>query len=219
MCGVFGIYDRSAPDRDVARLTFFGLYALQHRGQESAGIAVADGEPGDAMKDMGLVSQVFDEPNCARCAGDWRSATRATRPPARRVGERPAGRPAPVGRTASRSATTATWSTRPSCARSCATRASGSQLDHRHRADRALIARPRRATWDERSPTPWPQMRGRLRLVVLTERRSCSASATRAASARSSLGRLDDGWVLASETCALDTIGARARSARSSRAS
>ena len=40
MCGIFGLY---APDRDVARLAYFGLYALQHRGQESAGIAVADG--------------------------------------------------------------------------------------------------------------------------------------------------------------------------------
>ncbi len=58
MCGVFGIY---APDRDVARLTYFGLYALQHRGQESAGIAVADGRRITAVRELGLVSQVFDE--------------------------------------------------------------------------------------------------------------------------------------------------------------
>jgi len=57
-CGVFGIY---APGEDVARLTFFGLYALQHRGQESAGIAVSDGRTINAHKAMGLVSQVFDE--------------------------------------------------------------------------------------------------------------------------------------------------------------
>jgi len=62
MCGVFGIYaPPDAPDRGVARLTFFGLFALQHRGQESAGIAVSDGERITAMKEMGLVSQVFDE--------------------------------------------------------------------------------------------------------------------------------------------------------------
>ncbi len=61
MCGIFGIHDPiGAPDRDVARLTFFGLYALQHRGQESAGIAVSDGRRVTAMKDMGLVNQVFD---------------------------------------------------------------------------------------------------------------------------------------------------------------
>ena len=57
-CGVFGIY---APEMDVARLTFFGLFALQHRGQESAGIAVTDGARIDVHKDMGLVSQVFEE--------------------------------------------------------------------------------------------------------------------------------------------------------------
>ena len=57
-CGVFGVY---APGEDVAKLTYFGLYALQHRGQESAGIATADGEHILVFKDMGLVSQVFDE--------------------------------------------------------------------------------------------------------------------------------------------------------------
>jgi amidophosphoribosyltransferase len=59
-CGVFAIY---APDEDVARLTFFGLYALQHRGQESAGIAVANGRRINLYKEMGLVAQVFDEEN------------------------------------------------------------------------------------------------------------------------------------------------------------
>lgn len=59
-CGIFGIY---APHEDVARLTFFGLYALQHRGQESAGIAVSDGRRIHLHKDMGLVAQVFNEDN------------------------------------------------------------------------------------------------------------------------------------------------------------
>jgi amidophosphoribosyltransferase len=57
-CGVFAIY---APEMDVARLTFFALFALQHRGQESAGIAVTDGIRLTVHKDMGLVSQVFEE--------------------------------------------------------------------------------------------------------------------------------------------------------------
>ena len=70
MCGVFGIYDPPGQtDRDVARLTYFGLYALQHRGQESAGIAVSDGSRVIAMKDMGLVSQVFDEPRISGLSG------------------------------------------------------------------------------------------------------------------------------------------------------
>ena len=58
MCGIFGIH---APDRDVARLTYFGLFALQHRGQESAGIAVSDEGRVTALRDMGLVTQVFSE--------------------------------------------------------------------------------------------------------------------------------------------------------------
>ena len=57
-CGVFGIY---APGEDVARLTFFGLYALQHRGQESAGIATSDGEHLSIRTRIGLVSQAFTE--------------------------------------------------------------------------------------------------------------------------------------------------------------
>jgi amidophosphoribosyltransferase len=65
-CGVFGIY---APGEDVARLTFFGLYALQHRGQESAGIAVSDGKKINAHKQMGLVSQIFDEQSLAPLKG------------------------------------------------------------------------------------------------------------------------------------------------------
>ncbi len=57
-CGVFGVW---APGEEVAKLTYFGLYALQHRGQESAGIAVADGNRILVYKDMGLVAQVFSE--------------------------------------------------------------------------------------------------------------------------------------------------------------
>ncbi|WP_114855543.1 amidophosphoribosyltransferase [Brachybacterium sp. YJGR34] len=57
-CGVFGVF---APGEDVSKLTYYGLYALQHRGQESAGIATSDGEQILVYKDMGLVSQVFDE--------------------------------------------------------------------------------------------------------------------------------------------------------------
>jgi amidophosphoribosyltransferase len=57
-CGVFGVY---APGRGVAHLTFDGIFALQHRGQESAGMAVSDGQTITVMKDMGLVSAVFDD--------------------------------------------------------------------------------------------------------------------------------------------------------------
>ena len=66
-CGVFGIY---SPDGyDVASITYFGLYALQHRGQESAGIAVANGKDINCYKNMGLVSDVFNEKNLADLKG------------------------------------------------------------------------------------------------------------------------------------------------------
>jgi len=66
-CGVFGVY---APNEDVARLTFFGLFALQHRGQESAGIATTDGKGIQVYARMGLVSQVFSEDSLTRLSGD-----------------------------------------------------------------------------------------------------------------------------------------------------
>jgi glucosamine 6-phosphate synthetase-like amidotransferase/phosphosugar isomerase protein len=65
-CGVFGVW---APGEDVAKLTYYGLYALQHRGQESAGIATSDGQRLLVYKDMGLVSQVFDERSLASLRG------------------------------------------------------------------------------------------------------------------------------------------------------
>ena len=65
-CGVFGVW---APGEEVAKLTFYGLYALQHRGQESAGIATSDGERILVYKDMGLVSQVFTETDLASLVG------------------------------------------------------------------------------------------------------------------------------------------------------
>jgi len=65
-CGVIGVY---APGFDVARLAFFGLYALQHRGQESAGIAVSDGASIVCHREMGLLSSIFDEEILARLQG------------------------------------------------------------------------------------------------------------------------------------------------------
>jgi amidophosphoribosyltransferase len=67
MCGVFGI---RAPGRDVARLAYFGLFALQHRGQESAGIAVSEAGRLTALRDLGLVTQVFDEQKLSGLHGE-----------------------------------------------------------------------------------------------------------------------------------------------------
>jgi amidophosphoribosyltransferase len=67
MCGVFGL---RAPGRDVARLTYFGLHALQHRGQESAGIAVSEDGRLTTLRDLGLVTQVFDEQKLSGLRGE-----------------------------------------------------------------------------------------------------------------------------------------------------
>ena len=66
-CGVFAVY---APGQPVSHLSYLGLYALQHRGQESAGIAVSDGHSVMVMKDMGLVATVFDDRKLAAMPGD-----------------------------------------------------------------------------------------------------------------------------------------------------
>ena len=71
-CGVFGVW---APGEEVAKLAYFGLYALQHRGQESAGIATSNGEQILVYKDMGLVSQVFNA-----CLGKMRNQRLAQLP-------------------------------------------------------------------------------------------------------------------------------------------
>src|ERR687886_1090101 len=66
-CGVFGVY---APESDVARLSYFALYALQHRGQESAGIASCERGHIMTVRDLGLVSQVFDEEKLRPLTGE-----------------------------------------------------------------------------------------------------------------------------------------------------
>ena len=67
MCGVFGI---RSDERDVARLSYFGLFALQHRGQESAGIAVSERGRLTTVREMGLVAQVFDEETLQSLPGE-----------------------------------------------------------------------------------------------------------------------------------------------------
>src|SRR5579864_1583051 len=66
MCGITGVF---APGHDAARLAFFGLYALQHRGQESAGIAVSDGGTTRSHREMGLLSAIFDEDILSELSG------------------------------------------------------------------------------------------------------------------------------------------------------
>ena len=93
-CGVFGVV---APGREVSRLAFYALHALQHRGQESAGIAVSDSGQVTVQRDLGLVSARLRRALAARPArAAPRSATCATRRPARTSGRTPSRSPTPA---------------------------------------------------------------------------------------------------------------------------
>src|SRR5690606_41268419 len=72
-CGVFGVY---APFQRVSPLIYYGLFALQHRGQESAGIATSDGATVTVFKDLGLVAQVFDEAKLAGLGSEEHTSER-----------------------------------------------------------------------------------------------------------------------------------------------
>ena len=209
MCGVFGIYDPvGAPDRDVARLTFFGLYALQHRGQESAGIAVSDGRRVTAMKDMGLVSQVFDEPKLSGLPGTMAigharySTTGSTvwqnaQPVVRHAN----GHTVALGHNGNLTNTTELREQ---------LRAEGVPLRSSSdtEAIAALIARHPSGRLDEAIADTMGRIEGAFAAVVLTE--SQLAGFRDPDGIRPLVvGRLDDAWVLASETCAFDLIGAR----------
>ena len=208
MCGVFGIYDPvGSPDRDVARLTFFGLYALQHRGQESAGIAVSDGARVTAMKDMGLVSQVFDEPKLSGLPGRmaigharysttgstvWQNAQ-----PVVRHGH---GHTIALGHNGNLTNTTQLRDE---------LQAEGVRLHSSSdtEAIAALIAQHPSDDLEESIAATMNRIEGAFAAVVLTEN---AVAGFRDPDGIRPLvvGRLDDAYVLASETCALDLIGA-----------
>ena len=190
------------PERDVARLAYFGLYALQHRGQESAGIATCEGGRLTTLRDIGLVSQVFDEQKLRALPGRDGDRPRPLLDHRRRPGRTRSRSSTTAAPARSRSPTTATSPTRSSSATSWRRRHRGSRhlrlRDHR-RAARPATQRPhrgrgrRRRCRGSRAPT---------RPSADDEARS-SPSATRTGSGRSALGRLGDDCVVASESCAL----------------
>jgi amidophosphoribosyltransferase len=209
MCGVFGIYvPPDAPDRGVARMTFFGLFALQHRGQESAGIAVSDGSRITAMKDMGLVSQVFDEPRLSGLEGHiaigharysttgstvWQNA----QPVVRHAG----GRTVALGHNGNLTNTTELRDE---------LRSRGVQL--RSTSDTevmaAMIAQDDSGDLGDAVAGVMGRIEGAFAAVVMSER-SLAGFRDPDGIRPLAVGRLEDSWVLASETCAFDLIGAR----------
>jgi amidophosphoribosyltransferase len=209
MCGVFGIYaPADDPDRGVARMTFFGLFALQHRGQESAGIAVSDGARITAMKDMGLVSQVFDEPRLSGLEGHiaigharysttgstvWQNA----QPVVRHAG----GRTVALGHNGNLTNTAALRE--ELLARRVSMR---STSDTEVMA--ALIAEHGAADLGDAIADVMGRIEGAFAAVVMSER-ALAGFRDPDGIRPLAVGRLDDSWVLASETCAFDLIGAR----------
>ncbi len=203
MCGIFGIY---APERDVARLTHYGLLALQHRGQESAGIAVADDGHLMAMRDMGLVAQVFTEETLRGLQGEAAightrySTTGATMwTNAQPSVQHGSGRAVAIAHNGN---LTNTAELRDEL------RASGARLSSTSdtEAIAALVARDDRPL-EEAVAGAMERLEGAYAIVMLSEGKLVGfrdADGIRPLA----LGRIDGDWVLASESCAFDLIGA-----------
>jgi amidophosphoribosyltransferase len=200
-CGLFGVW---APGEEVARLTYFGLFAQQHRGQESAGIAVSDGQHILVFKELGLVSQVFDEATLATLAGDlgightrysttgsttWENA----QPAFKTDGERSLA----LGHNGNL-VNTADLAERPG-------RAAGATTDSDLVAG-LLSRRLSEGLWDA-SMQILPTLRGAFCFVMMDER-SVFAARDPHGLRPLSIGRLSNGYCVASETCALDIVGA-----------
>jgi amidophosphoribosyltransferase len=203
MCGVFGVY---APGHDVARLTYFGLFALQHRGQESAGIAVSENGRLTTLRDLGLVSQVFDEKKLHGLHGDvaighnrysttgssaWANAQPLlTHGRARTVALGHNGNLVNVGdlREELRDAGVKLATT------------SDSELVT------ALIANDE-APLAGAAANAMRRLDGAYSIVALSEGRLVAFRDAHGFRPLS-IGKLDDAWLIASETCALDLVGA-----------
>ncbi len=203
MCGVFGVY---APGHDVARLTYFGLFALQHRGQESAGIAVSENGRLTTLRDLGLVSQVFDEKKLHGLHGE-----------------------VAIGHTRYSTTGSSAWANAQpqlhhGSARTVALGHNGNLINVGELRDELSAAGVKLATTSdtelvaallanddaplaEATANAMRRLDGAYSIVALSEGRLV---AFRDAHGFRPLviGKLDDAWLVASETCALDLVGA-----------
>ncbi len=204
-CGVMGIY---APGEDVARLAYFGLFALQHRGQESAGIATSDGEQLNLHTRMGLVSQVFDEPSLSRLQGHIAIGhTRYSTTGSSRVeNAQPLIVQGDLGELAL--GHNGNLVNAPSLRLGLAERGISPTSTTDSEVLGLLCANATGCDWIERLRGTLPMLSGAFCLVLLT-RDALYAVRDPLGIRPLCLGRLDGGgWVVASESCALDTIGA-----------
>ena len=213
-CGVFGVW---APGEDVAKLTYYGLYALQHRGQEAAGIAVADGSQVLVFKDLGLVSQVFDEQTLAAMPGHiaighcrysttgstiWENAQPIFRTTA-------VGTGLALGHNGNL-VNTAELAERARESGLISGRLPGSSISATSDSDvmTALLAHAAADKSIEQAAMELlPTLRGAFCLTFMDEHTLYAARDPQGVRPLC-LGRLDRGWVVASETAALDIVGA-----------
>jgi amidophosphoribosyltransferase len=204
-CGVFGLY---APGEDVARLAFFGLYALQHRGQESAGIATGDGHFLHVYREMGLVNQVFTEERLEHLRGHIAVGhTRYSTTGSSRVeNAQPIVVESDVGDLAV--AHNGNLVNTPDVLAELHARGQelrGATTDSELIA--LLAASSAGASWPERLGAIVPLLQGAFSLVMATPTQLIALRDPLGVRPLM-LGRLGRGWVVASESCALDTIGA-----------
>lgn len=216
-CGVFGVW---APGEEVAKLSFYGLYALQHRGQEAAGIAVGDDSQVLVYKDLGLVSQVFNEQTLASLrghvgvgharysttgGGTWENAQPTFR-------TTPAGSGLALGHNGNLVNTAelrqrvsgTTWDGGNASApvSSCSRATSDSDL-----VCALLASRAADIGLEQAAVELFPTLRGAFSMAFCDE--STLYAVRDPYGVRPLvLGRLDSGWVVASETAALDIVGA-----------
>ncbi len=204
-CGIFAIH---APGQQTARLTFFALYALQHRGQESAGIVTGEGGVAHIHKGLGLVAQVFTEENLHPLRGHLAIGhTRYSTTGAPRLrNSQPYLIETALGPLAV--AHNGNLTNAPALRRDLLQRGFGLTSSTDSEVITAMLAGTPGATWDERIPVFMQQAEGAYSLVLLT-RDAVYAVRDPWGFRPLCLGRLNgDGWVAASESCALATIGA-----------
>jgi len=213
-CGVFGVW---APHEEVAKLTYFGLYALQHRGQESAGIAVSKGSQIVVFKDMGLVSQVFNEAtldslgNAHLAIGHCRYSTTGA---SVWKNAQPTFRSTAVGSIAlghngnlTNSLELQSWLKERD--QHSGTLLPGSLSDATSDTSliTGLLATFTGLSTEEAALQVLPRLRGAFSLVFMDEETLYAARDPQGIRPLV-LGRLERGWVVASETAALDIVGA-----------
>jgi len=208
-CGVFGVW---APSEEVAKLTFYGLYALQHRGQESAGIAASDGERILIYKDMGLVSQVFTETDLASLTGDLAigHCRYSTTGSSTWVNAQPTLRPTKYGTLAlahngnlTNTGDLAEMVQKLEGDNAKAGRGATTDTE----IMTALIGLQDEKNVEASAIAVLPKLEGAFSLVFMDEK-TLYAARDRHGVRPLVIGKLERGWVVASETAALDIVGA-----------